>query len=389
MFKPRRIFKTTVIPKNIVGRCEVLFDEFPDDLTISIYNAMGFRKPKNSLVFISEVENDSLSEKFALLMQTCLEVGEYPIDIPYEPSFIPIKTNIKVGQFSIFSIQFENSEGKVDTDIQLSFEPHEIRKNGIANLYGLTKYADNFISATVAKRPTKTIAIELFLKENVVAAFPFPLGNGLSNKSKNEVNQKLEVPNFSKLEIEKLPVNSVKNSSNSEQNVEETLEVKKEVTPLNEIESVTQKSVTPESVTEVETQKSVTPQSATDIVTQKSVSPVGAIDIATKKSESSINETINKPQESVTPRSVIEIVTPKSVTPESVIDIKTQKSVALKSVKDSATQEKDSSKKELHIANSNIQKANFQILLKLIPELFLHIERGVKYSESLSTVSRY
>ncbi len=384
MFKPRRIFKTTVIPKNIVGRCEVLFDEFPDDLTISIYNAMGFRKPKNSLVFISEVENDSLSEKFALLMQTCLEVGEYPIDIPYEPSFIPIKTNIKVGQFSIFSIQFENSEGKVDTDIQLSFEPHEIRKNGIANLYGLTKYADNFISATVAKRPTKTIAIELFLKENVVAAFPFPLGNGLSNKSKNEVNQKLEVPNFSKLEIEKLPVNSVKNSSNSEQNVEETLEVKKEVTPLNEIESVT-----PESVTDVETQKSVTPQSATDIVTQKSVSPVGVIDIATKKIESPINETINEVQKSVTPRSVIDIVTPKSVTPESVIDIKTQKSGALKSVKDSVTQEKDSSKKELLIAESNIQKANFQILLKLIPELFQHIERGVKYSESLSTVSRY
>ncbi|MFT6167727.1 MAG: hypothetical protein ACJASF_002427 [Vicingaceae bacterium] len=389
MFKPRRIFKTTVIPRNKVGRCEVLFDDFPDDLTISIYNAMGFRKPKNSLVFISEVENDSLSVEFALLMQSCLKVGEYPIDIPYEPSFIPIKTNIEVGQFSIFSIQYENSEGKLDTDIQLSFEPHEIKKNGIANLYGLTKYGDNFISATVAKRPTKTIAKELFLKENVVAAFPFPLGNGLSNKSKNEVNQKLEEPNFSKLETENLPVNSVNNSSNSEQNVEETLEVKKEVIPLNDIESITQISVTPESVIDVETQKSVTPQSVTDVITQKSVSPRGVIDIATPQSESSINETDKEPQKSVTPQSVVDIVTQKSVTPDSVIDIKTQKSVALKRVTDIVTQEKDSSKKELLLADSNIQKANFQIILKLIPELFQHIERGVKYSESLSTVSRY
>lgn len=353
MFQPSKAFNLKVIPKNINGKCEVQFNEFPDDLTLYIFNAMGFTKPKNSLVFVADETNQPKYEAFAYLMQGHLKVGEYPIDIAYEPKFIPDEFSLAGMNFSIFSVRYIDPKGETAIDTKVCFETLDPRKKGIAHVYGITKYGEQFLSASLASRPKKTDGNKLFYSDNFIASFPFPFGNGLNTTTVEKTtksgissklvsaqakeSQKIPAENLEIKEIgsEKLekPKKSIAQNSNTQISVFKNSDVNK---------SVTQKIV--------ENNK----------VESKSSYPT---DLKSTDQLNSSNSVVlsNSSQISATQK----IVTEKSGEKKGTIQI--EKTVAI------AEQQRD----------------HYKILTKLLPNLIEHIDRGVRFSESLSSGSRF
>lgn len=175
VYKPTQTYEPLINEDKARKRIDVIFEEIPEKLVANTFRAMGFKMLDDHRTFRCRKTDEMMD--FALLMQEALREGELPRRVHYEPSFEQSSASLDRYNFSVVTVHYDNSKGNRVSEQFLIFERLKDACQGFGWLIGWGRHQQEDISVTASYRSERPKARSLLEDGKIEISLPEPFGS--------------------------------------------------------------------------------------------------------------------------------------------------------------------------------------------------------------------